>query len=119
MFDFNADYCVTMEDGGGISVSSIFKRRYCNVTPGRYGGSCCAPTVFEVTWSQSMRDVSSKVERLHHDSKFQCELSVIFCPNFSSLGMTVQVLDFTVGSLVQVACEESSPFDQENRTKFF
>jgi hypothetical protein len=116
--------CVCVEDEGGfmkytsipdIGVPSLFKNEHYYIVPGKYGRSCSPPTVFDVAWSQPMRNVDSKTKRWHHETK----LSVIFCSNLSSLGMIVQLLDFTVGSLVKVVHRESSSFDPESGIKFF
>ncbi|KAA8910719.1 hypothetical protein TRICI_004066 [Trichomonascus ciferrii] len=102
-----------------IGVSPSFKRNYYKLSPREYTASNCPPTIIEVAWTQSMNNVQAKVERWHHYTKLQCEVSVIFCLNFGSMDLVVQVLDFTFRSLVQVAHEASCSFDTVNRVKFF
>ncbi|KAA8904282.1 hypothetical protein TRICI_005508 [Trichomonascus ciferrii] len=129
IFGHSPDYRIVMEDPGklmeysaisDIGISSSFRKNYyTNGLPGTYSGSRCPSTIVEVAWSQSMNNVQAKVERWHHDTKFQCEMSLIFCLNFQSMTLKVRLLDFTFRSLVQVAHEASASFDTENRIKFF
>ncbi|KAA8904194.1 hypothetical protein TRICI_005569 [Trichomonascus ciferrii] len=101
-----------------VGVSSIFKKWYYNDTTESYKSEC-SPTVIEVAWTQSMADVRRTVELLHQQSKFQCEQTVVLCLNSGSLTLKVQVLDFTVQSLIWVAREKSHLFGFEDCLAFY
>ncbi|KAA8905654.1 hypothetical protein TRICI_005260 [Trichomonascus ciferrii] len=101
-----------------VGVSSFFKMWYYNNTTEAY--KCdCSPVVVEFAWTQSMADVKRKVELLHQQNKFQCEQTVALCPNLDSLTLKVQVLDFTVQSLIWVAREKSHLFGFVDSLAFY